>query len=86
MVTFTGKSLMKNGFFCEVYKTKGVVGRYCNLPEKMNYLVLSHILWWHSGAFFVNFEQISYIVLVFTLLILKNKCRLASTNVYGNMH
>ena len=36
---------MKNVIFCAVYKTKEVVGRFYNLPEKMNYLILSRILW-----------------------------------------
>ena len=64
---------MKNVIFCAVYKTKEVVGRFYNLPEKMNYLILSRILWRRFGAFIVNFEQISYIALVFPLLILKKK-------------
>ena len=57
--------------FLWVYKTKEVLGRFYNLPEKMNYLVLSCILSRLSGPFIVNFEQISHIVLVFPLLILK---------------
>ena len=71
LVTLLEKSLMKNVIFSTVHKTKEVVGRFYNLPEKMNYLVLSRILWRRSRAFIVNFEQISYIVLVFPLLILK---------------
>ena len=77
---------MKNVIFCAVYKTKEVLGTFYNLPEKMNYLILSRNLWRCIGAFIVNFEQISYIALVFPLLILKKKCRLASTNLYRNMH
>ena len=80
LFTFTRENLDEKCHFCAVYKTKEVVGRFYNLPEKMNYLVLSRILSRLSGPFIVNFEQISHIVLVFPLLILK-KVQLNSTNV-----
>ena len=35
---------MENVIVCAVYKTKEVVGRFYNLPEKMNYLILSRVL------------------------------------------
>ena len=71
LFTFTQEIPDEKCYFCAVYKTKEVVGRFYNLPKEMNYLVLSRILSRLSGPFIVNFEQISHIVLVFPLLILK---------------
>ena len=51
LVTFTGKILNEKCHFCAVYKNKELVGRFYNLLEKLNDLVLSRIPWRHPGAF-----------------------------------
>ena len=78
---FTQEILDEKCYFCAVYKTREVLGRFYNLPEKMNYSVLSRILSRLSGPFIVNFEQISHVFSGVSFVNFEKNVKLTSTNV-----